>query len=32
MDAGEVVIGYENGRQVRLPLALVSRARLDVEF
>ena len=32
VDADEVVIGFESGRQVRVPLALISRARLDVEF
>ena len=32
LDAGDVVLGYESGRQVRIPLAAVSRARLEVEF
>lgn len=32
IDAGDVVLVYESGRQVRVPLAAVSRARLDVEF
>ncbi len=32
LDAGDVVLAFESGRQVRVPLALVSRARLDVEF
>jgi hypothetical protein len=27
-----VVLSYESGRQVRIPLVAVSRARLDVEF
>lgn len=31
-DAGDVVLGYESGRKVRVPLAAVSRARLEVEF
>lgn len=31
-DAGHVLLTYENGRQVRVPLAVVSRARLEVEF
>lgn len=32
LDAGDVVLGYESGRQVRIPLVAVSRARLEVEF
>lgn len=32
VDAGDVVLAYGNGKQVRVPLALVTRARLDVEF
>lgn len=32
VDAGDVVLAFPNGRQVRVPLALVSRGRLDVEF
>jgi ribosome maturation factor RimP len=32
VDAGDVVLGGERGGQVRLPLGLVSRARLVVEF
>ncbi len=32
IDAGDVVLGFESGRQVRVPLAVVSRARLEVEF
>jgi ribosome maturation factor RimP len=32
LDAGDVVLSYENGRQVRIPLVAVSRARLEVEF
>jgi len=32
LDAGDVVLSYESGRQVRIPLVAVSRARLDVEF
>jgi ribosome maturation factor RimP len=32
IDAGDVVLSYESGRQVRVPLAAVSRARLEVEF
>ncbi|HEX7486182.1 MAG TPA: ribosome maturation factor RimP [Vicinamibacterales bacterium] len=32
IDSGDVVLGYESGRQVRVPLAAVSRARLEVEF
>jgi ribosome maturation factor RimP len=32
IDAGDVVLSYESGRLVRVPLAAVSRARLEVEF
>ena len=32
LDAGDVVLSYESGRQVRIPLVAVSRARLEVEF
>ncbi len=32
LDAGDVVLAFPNGRRVRVPLALVSRGRLDVEF
>jgi ribosome maturation factor RimP len=32
IDAGDVVLSYESGRSVRVPLAAVSRARLEVEF
>jgi len=32
IDAGDVVLSYESGRQVRVPLVAVSRARLEVEF
>jgi ribosome maturation factor RimP len=32
LDGDEVVFESEGGRLVRLPLALISRARLDVEF
>lgn len=32
VDAGDVVLAYGSGKQVRVPLALVTRARLDVEF
>lgn len=32
LDADEVLFESEGGKQVRLPLRLISRARLDVEF
>jgi ribosome maturation factor RimP len=32
IDAGDVVLSYESGRLVRVPLVAVSRARLEVEF
>ncbi len=32
IDGGEVVLSYESGKQVRVPLSAVSRARLEVEF
>jgi ribosome maturation factor RimP len=32
IDAGDVVLSYESGRLVRIPLVAVSRARLEVEF
>jgi ribosome maturation factor RimP len=32
LDGGDVVLSYESGRQVRIPLVAVSRARLEVEF
>ena len=32
IDEGDVVLGYESGRQVRVPLVAVLRARLEVEF
>ena len=32
MDGGDVLFESEGGKMVRLPLALISRARLEVEF
>jgi ribosome maturation factor RimP len=32
IDGEDVLFEAEGGKQVRLPLALISRARLDVEF
>jgi ribosome maturation factor RimP len=32
IDGGDVVLSYESGKQVRVPLTAVSRARLEVEF
>jgi ribosome maturation factor RimP len=32
LDGGDVVLAYDSGRQVRVPLGAVSRARLEVEF
>jgi ribosome maturation factor RimP len=32
IDGGEVVLSYDSGKQVRVPLSAVSRARLEVEF
>jgi ribosome maturation factor RimP len=32
LDGGDVVLGYDSGKQVRVPLGAVSRARLEVEF
>jgi ribosome maturation factor RimP len=32
VDGGDVLFEKEGGKHVRLPLALISRARLDVEF
>lgn len=32
LDGDEVLFEAEGGREIRLPLALISRARLDVEF
>jgi ribosome maturation factor RimP len=32
IDGGEVILSYESGKQVRVPLNAVSRARLEVEF
>jgi ribosome maturation factor RimP len=32
VDGAEVVLSYESGKQVRVPLAAVSRAKLVVEF
>jgi ribosome maturation factor RimP len=32
IDSGDVVLSYESGKQVRVPLTAVSRARLEVEF
>jgi ribosome maturation factor RimP len=32
VEGGEVLLAFESGRQVRVPLASVSRAKLEVEF
>jgi ribosome maturation factor RimP len=32
IDGGEVVLSYDSGKQARVPLGAVSRARLEVEF
>jgi ribosome maturation factor RimP len=32
IDGGDVVLSYDSGKQVRVPLGAVSRARLEVEF
>jgi ribosome maturation factor RimP len=32
IDGGDVLLSYDSGKQVRVPLGAVSRARLEVEF